>query len=224
MLFPGALTDPPNATLILSLGAAFFYLLILRQPPSLARTAVKAGSVLLLAILAFIQGGPLLLVIALLLSAAGDALLAQNDEWSFSAGLGAFLAAHLTHVVLFLPLALHAIGLADGGQVAMRVALAAAVGAAAVVYCRRLAAGVPGELQVPVALYVAAILAAAAVAILTGVQMLIAGMLMFVLSDAILAGEKFLLAEDSPHRAWTGPAVWILYYLAQLTITLVFVL
>ena len=43
-------------------------------------------------------------------------------------------------------------------------------------------------------------------------------------SDGLLATEKFLVAAISPHRAWMRLAVWVLYYAAQLAITLGFLL
>lgn len=43
-------------------------------------------------------------------------------------------------------------------------------------------------------------------------------------SDGLLAAERFLLAAISPHRVWMRYAVWVLYYAAQLAITLGFLL
>ena len=50
------------------------------------------------------------------------------------------------------------------------------------------------------------------------------GAALFVASDAILATEKFLLAQGSPHRRRAGTALWVLYWLAQASITLGFLL
>ncbi|TIM34245.1 MAG: lysoplasmalogenase, partial [Mesorhizobium sp.] len=46
----------------------------------------------------------------------------------------------------------------------------------------------------------------------------------FMASDGLLASEKFLLSAISPHRDWTRRAVWVLYYAAQLAITMGFLL
>ena len=56
------------------------------------------------------------------------------------------------------------------------------------------------------------------------VPLVMFGAALFVLSDAILAIDRFLLSPNSAHKAWAGPAVWVLYYLAQAAITLGFLL
>ena len=52
----------------------------------------------------------------------------------------------------------------------------------------------------------------------------IAGAVLFIASDAILAAEKFLMASLSPRRRPARIAVWLLYYAAQALITLGFLL
>jgi uncharacterized membrane protein YhhN len=52
------------------------------------------------------------------------------------------------------------------------------------------------------------------------VPAVIAGAILFMASDALLAVGRFLLAADSPRQALVRPAVWALYYLAQAAITL----
>ncbi|TGU48554.1 lysoplasmalogenase, partial [Mesorhizobium sp. M00.F.Ca.ET.186.01.1.1] len=65
MPFPGGIDANANATLVFSLVAAVIYAFTLNMPPSLARSAAKTLSVAMLAALAAMQGGPLLLVAAL---------------------------------------------------------------------------------------------------------------------------------------------------------------
>src|SRR5690606_40854198 len=79
----------------------FFYLLKQGDAPSWRRTAMKTAAVALLALLAALEGGPVLLVLALAISAVGDAFLAQNGRQRFLLGLGSFLIAHLAYIVLF---------------------------------------------------------------------------------------------------------------------------
>ena len=81
----------------------------------------------------------------------------------------------------------------------------------------------PG-LRVPIAVYVAAILAMGMSALTTSNVWLIGGAVLFMASDGLLATEKFLVAAISPHRIWMRFAVWALYYAAQLGITLGFLL
>lgn len=219
--FAGGIDSLSNGTLLFAAAAAFFYLLVHARPPSWRRTLAKAGSVALLALLAVIEGGPLLLVAALLLSAAGDAFLAQEGEKPFLAGLASFLAAHLAYVALFWT---------HGGAAEIlfaqpwRLALPIVALLATALLLRRLLPAVGAPLRMPVSAYVAAILAMMATAATVPAPIVVLGAALFVASDAILATERFLLAPASPHRAWAGPAVWVLYWLAQAAITLGFLL
>lgn len=186
------------------------YLLMLRRPPSLVRTFAKTLSVLALAGVASLGGGPALLIAALLLSAMGDAFLAHEGDVAFLGGLGSFLLAHVLYVVLFLSLA-PGMTMADlPGLIAVAV-FALGIGTAMV---RR-----AGALAFPVAIYVLAIAGMGAGGVLLGGWVL-AGAVLFMASDAILGSEKFLIAENSSLRRLTAPAVWILYYVAQVLITL----
>lgn len=214
--FAGGLEATANATLLFSFVAAILYLGMLRRPSSWRRTLAKAGSVALLALLAFSEGGPLLLVAALLLSAAGDACLAQEGDKPFLAGLTAFLAAHLAYAVLFWT---------AGGGVAIvaadpwRAVLAFVMAAFAAVMFARLRPALPTGMVAPVAVYVQAILAMGVAGATLSAPLIILGAVLFMASDAILAVERFLLEPTSPHGAWTGPAVWMLYWTAQALIT-----
>jgi uncharacterized membrane protein YhhN len=80
------------------------------------------------------------------------------------------------------------------------------------------------QLRIPVAVYVAAILVMGISALTTDKVWVIAGAVLFIASDGLLATERFLLAAISPHRVWMRHAVWVLYYAAQLAITLGFLL
>lgn len=217
MPFAGGPDSLSNGTLVLSIAAALLYLLMQARPPSWRRTVAKAGSVALLALLAMLEGGPLLLVAALLLSAAGDAFLAHDGEKPFLGGLASFLLAHLAYVALFVA--------AGGGAEILavqpwRLAIPVAATVAALLLLGRLLPAVGGALRPPVSVYVAAIVAMMWASATVPAPIVMVGAALFVASDAILAVEKFLLSPQSPHRAWAGPAVWVLYYLAQATITL----
>ena len=221
MPFAGGLESLPNGTLILSAVAAILYLAMLRRALSWRRTMVKTASTALLALLVLIEGGPLLLVAALALSAAGDALLAHEGERPFLGGLAGFLAAHLVYVALFMTTSA---GVAIFVTEIWRAALALLALAGAAVMLRLLWPGVGSALRMPVAAYVAAIVAMVSSALTVPSLAVAIGAMLFMASDAILASERFMLSPGSPHRAWAGPAVWVLYYLAQLAITLGFLL
>lgn len=215
--FPGGPAAEPNATLIFSLLAAIYYFLMLSRPPSWRRTVVKAGSVALLAVLALVAEGPTLLVAALAACALGDAFLAQEGERAFLAGLASFLLGHLAYVWLF--------AAAGGGPQAIvftpwRLALAIALALLCLGLVARLRGPAGRSMRGPVAVYGAVILAMALAALTLPVPLVIAGAVLFVASDAVLAAERFLLDPTSPYRPAAGAFVWIAYYAAQLLITL----
>jgi uncharacterized membrane protein YhhN len=205
MPFPGGIDSLPNGTLILSVAAALAYL---------AATA-------LLALLAVLQGGPLLLVAALVLGAAGDAFLSRDGERAFLAGLASFLAAHLAYVALFV--------IAGGGTEILarqpwRLAIVAIAALGAIVLMRRLLPAAGPTMRLPVVLYAAAILAMMLAAAAVPAPVIVIGAALFVLSDSLLAIGRFLMPADSPLQPPAGAAVWTLYYLAQAAITLGFLL
>ncbi|MCO5158741.1 MAG: lysoplasmalogenase [Aquamicrobium sp.] len=221
MPFAGGLDSLPNGTLLLSVAAALLYLPVQGRAPSLRRSVVKTTATALLAVLAFIEGGPFLLVAALALSAAGDFFLARDGETAFLAGLASFLAAHLAYVPLFLSV--------GGGMEILTwqlwrlgLVLLAAIGAALLM--RRLLAAVAPQMRVPVAVYAAAILAMLLAAATVPSPVILIGAILFVLSDSLLAIGRFLTPPDSPRQRPIGAAVWVLYYLAQAAIALGFLL
>lgn len=221
MPFAGGIEANPNATLLFSIAASAIYVLALELSPRLARSAAKTLAVALLAALAVMQGGPLLLVAALALSAAGDAFLSRDGEKAFLGGLASFLAAHVAYVALFLE---------AGGGIGLlaaepwRGAIALVMAAFVIVMLAALWRRVGPPLRIPIAVYVAAILAMGISALTTGYPWVIAGAVLFMASDGLLAAERFLLTAISPHRVWMRYAVWVLYYSAQLAITLGFLL
>ena len=221
MPFPGGIEANANATLLFSFVAAVIYAFALDMPPKWSRTAAKTAAVAFLTVLAAMQGGPLLFVAALALSAIGDAFLSRDGEKAFLGGLASFLAAHIVYVVLFLK--------AGGGldllsAESWRGAIALAMAAFVIVMLAALWRRVGPQLRTPIAVYVAAILAMGISALTTDKVWVIVGAVLFMVSDGLLAAERFLLAAISPHRVWMRYAVWVLYYAAQLAITLGFLL
>ena len=219
--FPGGIEQLSNGTLLFSAAAAFLYLLVQGRPPSFRRTVAKTASVALLAVLAAVEGGPVLLVAALLLSAAGDAFLAHEGERPFLGGLASFLLAHIVYMALFWT--------AGGGADILaaqpwRLALPALATLAALLLLSRLLPAVGAPLRAPVCVYVLAIVAMMWASATVPAPVVMLGAALFLASDALLATERFLLAPASPHRRWAGPAVWALYWAAQATITLGFLL
>lgn len=193
---------------------AGLYLVRVAAPPSAARTALKTLSVVGLALVAFVEGGPLLLSLALLLCAVGDAFLAQKSETTLRAGMAAFGAGHLVYIVLFAN--------AGGGtaQDWLRILFQFGVLGAAAWMTHWLWPDL-GAMKWPVAVYVVLVTLTALLALGLPDALWIAtvGALLFMTSDALLSGELFKLPEGDPTREWSAPAVWVLYWVGQAAIT-----
>jgi uncharacterized membrane protein YhhN len=201
-----------SGALFLVFSAAGFavYLLALSKAPALGRTVAKTMAVGALSGLAFHAGGPALLIVALALSALGDAFLAHEGEAAFLGGLGSFLAAHIAYAVLFI---VSGPGFADASVPGLLAMVVFGVGMGTLMVRKA------GALAVPVAAYVAAISVMGLGGVTLGGLVLL-GAVLFMASDAILGSEKFLMSEASSLRRLTSPAVWVLYYAGQLLITL----
>ena len=221
MLFVGGIEGRENGTLMLACASALYYAAMLHTPPRLARSLVKTLAVGLLAVLAILTGGPMLLVSALMLSAAGDYFLSREGESAFLAGLASFLLAHVAYVILFAGMGG---GMAVLGAEPWRGALAGAIVLFAGSMLWLLLHRVGPRLRLPIAAYVAAIVAMGVAALGMSQPVVFAGALMFMASDTLLATELFLLSAISPHRMWMRYAVWGLYFAGQLLITLGLVL
>ena len=140
------------------------------------------------------------LVVAFVLSLAGDVFLLMPDRW-FAAGLGSFLLGHLAFVVAFVL-----------WRVTSPWVLVAVVGLA-VLHARaglRILRSAPGELRGPVFCYLVVISVMALAAFATGEPWLMAGAALFVASDSMLGWDRFV----APRRAF-GLAVIVTYHLAQ---------
>lgn len=199
-----------NGIVVLSALAFAAYLFLLTRPVSLVRTVAKTLAVGLLCVLTLMVGGPKLLALALALSALGDAFLAHEGDVAFLGGLGSFLAAHIVYAMLFIS---SGPGLTAAGVPGFLAIAVFALGMGFLMVRNA------GPLAGPVAAYVLAI----AIMGLGGVTLgglVLAGVALFLASDAILGSEKFLMAQTSPYRHLTSPAVWVLYYAGQLLITL----
>lgn len=193
---------------------ATLYLARVGDPPGRTRTLIKTLSVVALALVALIGGGFILLVLALLMCAAGDFFLARRGETSLKAGMAAFAAGHLLYIVLFIN---------QGGGLgydALRIVMQMAVAAAAFLTARWLWPDL-GALRRPVSAYmvIVAAMTLLAIGLPPSLWLVSVGAMLFMTSDALLAGELFKLPADSPSRRWTAPTVWTLYWGGQALIT-----
>lgn len=172
-----------------------------------AGTITKTGSVAILAWIAREAGAPDLLVIALALGAAGDFFLSRDGQPAFLYGLLAFALAHLSYIAL--------IRGGDGGfwPADARQAMA--------VWLLLLGAGMlgllwrrTGPLRVPVAIYLAIIVAMGLAALDHPSWAVPVAAGLFILSDAVLALELFVLAMPRARRI-AARVVWPTYWAAQ---------
>lgn len=219
MPFHGGIEASPNAAFILSLAAAAYYLFFVEREPGLRRSVIKTLPVAFLAVLSVLRDGPLLLTAALGFSALGDAFLSRPGERMFLAGLASFLVAHALYISLFAASS-GALVLPDVWRVVLAIAMALGVLALMAVLWPL----VSPRLKVPILVYAAAIFVMGLSALTMNSVMIVAGAVLFMISDGILASERFVVSAVSPHRSWMQWAVWITYYAAQLLITLGFVL
>ncbi len=177
--------------------------------PFPGRFLVKSGCIVLLGVVALMRGHSGL-AFGLLLSSAGDALL-DVDPRLFTAGLVAFLCAHITYTITFVRNRERGGGL-PWIPIAAVIVFAVAFGAWLVPST--------GGLAVPVVCYIAAItlMVASSFAGRFGSHQVAAGAILFFISDAILATNRFKMAL--PARDFL---VWGTYYSGQLLIAIGFV-
>jgi uncharacterized membrane protein YhhN len=221
MLFPGGIEATSNGTLILSVAAAVLYLVIINQRPTPLRSVAKTLAVGLLAALTVVEGGPLLLFLALAASAVGDAFLSRDGDRMFLAGLASFLAAHLCYIGLYLT---HGSGLDSLLTAPWRVAVAAAIVVVGLVLFIQIWRRVTPKAALPIFVYTLVGMTSAIAAQTLARPAVSLGALMFFASDALLATERYLISAISPHRAVMRQLVWALYYAGQVAITLGFLL
>lgn len=168
---------------------------------------VKVSGIVLLALYAALRKSPLL-ALALLVSAGGDFALALSPP-AMEAGIGFFGAAHLVYVIIFAGFILKDGWRRDGLVLA---AALLAFGAAMFVWLRT---GM-GDLMVPASAYLAIILLMAISAgLVRGPRLIVAGALLFLISDSLIAARLFREVLVFDGLDWGGVAVWITYFAAQ---------
>jgi uncharacterized membrane protein YhhN len=193
---------------------AILYLAMTARSASLVRTLTKTLSVALLAVLAAVSDAPILLVIALALCAAGDALLSAETEQTFVGGIASFAAGHIAYILLFLTHTHSDLSLLSHHILSVGALAALGVFMAVVLAPRA------GDLRLPVLMYIPIILGMGVAALcLPATGMLIwvwPAAVAFIASDLTLATEKFLLPKSHPALRFTPYLIWPLYWGAQL--------
>lgn len=179
------------------------------------RAIAKTTASLLFLVLAVHDGVPVttagrLILAGLALSAVGDVLLLSNRRPPFLAGIGAFLLAHVAYSGAFLQ---HEIDLMTLAATSIALVIVGAL------VLRWLWRHVPAGMGVPVVAYVltiGAMVVLAAGATAAGLKpMLLAGAVLFFLSDLAVARDRFVRSA-LVNRMWGLPT----YYLAQILFAL----
>jgi len=198
----------PSKTLrLLSIFFGALYLITQPWQPYPGSFIVKGLSVGLLAAIAFPQMP--VLGFALAVSTLGDILMDLDPQHLFVYGLGSFLVAHITYVVLFVQ---HRPRPFSAGT----AKIAASIGM--LLYSIAISAWLfptLGDLKIPVAIYMCEITAMAITAILARfpTPWVAIGAILFVASDSLLAVNKF----KTP-ISYRDILVWSTYYAAQYAI------
>ncbi len=211
MTLPGAIM-----LVVACLAAVVDWLAVARNDLRTERIAKPAVIVALLA--AVVLAGPgstpvrALLVVALAASLAGDLLLLPPGR--FTAGLVAFLVAHLAYLALFL------LGPLDAGAAAVGLGISVVV---LIVAGRPILAGARSAgMGGPVAVYfgVICLMAIAATASLSPGAAV--GGWLFILSDALLGWDRFAAppAGSAASAARRRVAVMVTYHAAQILLTI----
>lgn len=211
----GPIADILSALSILT--ASIYGFALLTKPASGPRTAVKVISVVAIAGVSLVMGGPWLLTLPLLLSAVGDGFLAQDPDRWLPYGLGAFLLAHVFYIALF---AHQGLGLTPFLADPARWVPALAVVATAVFTLRFIWSSL-SRLREAVAIYGAVIVIMVVMAFTlpwTRSAAMI-GAVLFMVSDGILAVRLF--RAGGPNIT-ADLAVWWFYWAAQALIARAF--
>ncbi len=199
----------PAALFALGVVAAMMYLPRTHGRIRWVRSIRKTIPVTLFALAAYSEGAPVLLTVALGLSAVGDFALSRPGTKAFLTGMVAFAAAHLAYIALMVALGANL----QSSQWPI-IALMVALGLSTEWWLRPHT----GALKGPVRAYVGIILAMGLTALgLPDVRWVaLCGALLFVASDLILSIETFVPPDDHTSRKLAGQAVWITYICAQI--------
>ena len=198
-----------------NLASLYYAVFWLSKPDSIRRSFFKIFPMCVLLLAATLSGLSPTILLALILCLIGDYFLSVEGDRNFLLGLGSFLLAHLVYAVYFgstIPVDLLSSREARDTAIIL-IALVAAV-------LFRLWPHL-GEMHFAVISYALAIATMAFSARLAqpGTIVLL-GIVLFVISDIILANDKFTPLRKTLLRKAMPYAVWLLYFSAQSLIIL----
>lgn len=206
------MTTTSIAFFIAGLISALGHLVLAPRPVSALRSLVKTLPLALFALSAFAAAAHPFLIMALLLSAAGDLALSRSGRRMFLYGLACFALVHVLYALLFLSFSEQPVWAAFGLATLPAVAMLA-LAVSTELWLQPHA----GSLRWPVRVYIVLIGAMMLSALTLPGEMRLAtwGAAAFVASDAVLAVERFRLAQNSRWRIPAQVALWGLYIGAQ---------
>lgn len=182
----------------------------LAGPESQLRSIMKTLPVGMLLIAAVIGSVPLMIAAGLAACMIGDWFLSLEGERNFLFGLTAFLVGHLFYTGFFTSHVQSGF-LASPLAIETGIVLLALIGAVLVRLWPFL-----GEMRLPVIVYSLVIALMAFTAKLSGAGLIVlSGIALFVISDIILANDKFTPLTNSNLRRAMPYAVWLLYFIGQ---------
>ena len=196
----------------MSLYYAYFWL---SKPESLARSVWKTAPVALLLLAGVMGNLPTLMIAGLLACLAGDYFLSKEGDRFFLYGLGSFLLGHLFYIAFFsAEFDPSILSRPEVQQIAfLLLALAGMVVLRLWPYLK--------DMRIPVMVYALVIAAMAFFARLAepGLTVL-SGVVMFMISDILLANDRFTPLTNSYLRRAAPYLVWLLYIFGQAFIVL----
>jgi len=207
----------PALILIAALISAFYAIVWLSKPQSLIRSLLKTGPMGLLVLAAISGSAPIIIILALIACSAGDYFLSREGEKQFLFGLTAFLIGHLFYIAYFArSFSPNLLGNAQVQQTGfLLLALVAMVLLRIWPHLK--------ELRIPIIIYGLTIAAMAFFARIADPGLtILAGIVLFMVSDILLANDKFMPLSKSILRQALPYFIWVLYFTSQLLIVLGF--
>lgn len=214
LLFEYGFDSPQFGTLLFSVVAAFLSLFLVDRPPSARKTGARAVAVALLAVLSLIQDVSLVLTVGLLVFAAAQAFLVQDDDRATKIGLICLPVGQLIYAVfLFGYVRLGEVAVTDKPVIAGGLALIAAVG----VFARTVGFGALRKPEASVYLAVAVVSCVFALLAQIG-GAAIGCFLLTCFAGATVALEHRRATSSTP--VWSAALLWAIFYVGQLFFTL----
>ena len=214
LLFEYGFDSPQFGTVLFSVVAAFLSLFLVDRPPSARKTGARAVAIALLAVLSLIQDVSLLLTAGLLVFAAAQAFLVQDDERATKIGLICLPVGQLIYAVfLFGYLRPGEVAVTDTSVIAGGLALIVAAG----IFARTV--GFAALRKPEVSVYLAVAVVSCIFALLAKIGGAAIGcFLLACFAGATVALEHRRATSSTP--AWPAALLWAIFYVGQLFFTL----